>query len=179
MNGEATAISEKFSEKPKRGRPRAFSETMEHAYQAYGLFTDTKTRRGRVNICYRQHALYVIKGDPRLAWLFDSELIRTQEHAPFRRTILTELGRIPNDEDLRAVALRICELKPTTKEAVAMIRRFRLGRPAVGSVEGLWDVLARTINEYQASHPEITRTEMLRALEIVSDLIREPLTEAD
>jgi hypothetical protein len=45
----------------------------------------------------------------------------------YRKTILTELGRIADDEVLRLYAKLICELKPKAQESVQMLRRWRIG----------------------------------------------------
>jgi hypothetical protein len=44
-----------------------------------------------------------------------------------RFEILSELGRIPDDEDLRAGASQICKPRPRTKDAITIIRFCRTG----------------------------------------------------
>jgi ATP-dependent helicase YprA (DUF1998 family) len=70
-----------------------------------------------------------------------------------RWTILAELGRIEDDADLLAVARVVCDAKPKARNAVRMVREWRLGRPAQPRRD-LADELADTIDGYLARHPE-------------------------
>ena len=58
-----------------------------------------------------------------------------------RHTILAELGRIEDEDDLRSIARQICELKPGSKEAVAMIRQWRTGKSPSGDAISLTNAL--------------------------------------
>jgi hypothetical protein len=66
-----------------------------------------------------------------------------------RRTILTELGRIPDDNALRSVAATLCREKPKrARDAVSLVRRWRLGSDDTGKAEALEDELVRLVNDY-------------------------------
>jgi hypothetical protein len=83
------------------------------------------------------------------------------------------LGRIANDEELRAVARRICEHKPTTKDAVVMIRRFRLGRQPKGDANDLTDRLIDLISTYLDSHAGVDDAMILQALRLVAQVVKD------
>jgi hypothetical protein len=44
----------------------------------------------------------------------------------YRRSILAELGRFKDDEDIRLFAEIICEWKPKAKHAIALLRSWRI-----------------------------------------------------
>jgi hypothetical protein len=169
-DGEAPAISETVSEtpKPKRGRPRVIPDDYRAIFQAYGLFTDVTTERGRQNIAYRQRALRVLGNDPRFKWVADRDAMRRGDPGSFRPTILAELGRIADDDQLREMALEVCRVKPTTRRAVAAVRRWRLGRSGVGDADGLLDELIRHVDDYLDRYPE---TPPAALVEAVSELL--------
>jgi hypothetical protein len=137
-------------QKRKRGRPRIYSDT-DRALRKF-VAGDGKTgpmsRRTEENAYFRIRAQGVLTADPekRFAWL------ASQEEKRYQATILGELGRIDNDEDLLAVALRICEEKPTTTDAVAWIRSLRLGRYPQGTSPELLELLRTTLNRYLQTH---------------------------
>jgi len=85
--------------------------------------------------------------------------------------ILAELGRIRDADTMRAVALRICELKPSTKEAVAIIRRFRLRREPPANYRALWMHLAKALDEYMNVHPSTPYEWKVKALRALANLV--------
>jgi hypothetical protein len=85
-----------------------------------------------------------------------------------RHTILAELGRIDDEQEREAMALYLCEHKPTTRQAVALIRQYRLGTRPPGSVVQLADVIRRAIATYQAEHEPLTDDEVYQALHDVA-----------
>ena len=100
-------MMEEVSKKP-RGRPRRFSaEDMQRLARAQGLIEP------------------VLSTYPELHWLLDPEALRRRKLHVYRRTIVEELGRIEDDNRLLFVARQLCELKPRTSAAVAIIRKFR------------------------------------------------------
>jgi hypothetical protein len=46
----------------------------------------------------------------------------------WKASILVELGRIEDIQEMLNIAAEICELKPKTKAAILMVRGLRLGR---------------------------------------------------
>ena len=72
-----------------------------------------------------------------------------------KRTICAELARIDDDETLRVAAQRICELKPTTGEAIAMIRRWRGVRDKQSNhADKLYSALFKATNDYLRQWPD-------------------------
>ena len=75
---------------------------------------------------YAERGQAATQEDGCLKWLFAGEF--------GRKTILTELGRIGEPEAIRHMAKHICDLKPHTEEAVAMIRQWQTGKPVDSGV---------------------------------------------
>jgi hypothetical protein len=156
------------SDTKKRGRPPAFkAEQMAIITQ---LFPEVHSRRGRVNALYRTHAMDLLK-QRRFRWLMDMEGLAAGKDT-WKPSILAELGRIADDRTLRAFAARICQLKPKTHEAVAMIRRARLnGASKPATVGALVHELGRTIDDYRTRHPDLTWRQVRAAFGEVGELI--------
>ena len=118
-------ISEAASEKRKRGRPPIMGEDIaRHIDLTAG--GNVQTHRHKLNIYYQIRALSLLGEDSHFSWLVDLPKAKAGAKNAWKPGILSELGRIWDDEGLKIVALRICELKPKTKDAITMIRRVRL-----------------------------------------------------
>jgi hypothetical protein len=161
---------ENISDKPKRGRPKLLDEWIEEKLRDdWGPFATERTVQ---NAWYHIRAFNVLGFgddaplDPFFLWLCDPERQRGPSGKVFRKTILTELGRIGDDETLIAVAREICDLKPKARDAVALIRRARLGggKPKPNQ---LGNEIIRAINAYQARYPSTTPAEIAAALTAV------------
>jgi hypothetical protein len=171
-------ITENVSEKPKRGRPLVIPGQTRALYEAYGLFVEIGTERGRQDVYYRQRAIHVLRITDREAsapfrWLADIELMKGASRNGWRRTILAALGRIDDDDQLRETALVICEAKPSTRKAVAMIRRWRLGKSAGGTADGLRGELIRHLNDYLRRYPDTPWEVITEAVEGVHESVEE------
>jgi hypothetical protein len=174
-------ISEAASAKRKRGRPPIMGEEVT-AIVDLGAGENVKTHRHKLNVYYQMRALAVLPDDPRFTWLVGRAKampgakdawkgkIRRQMMNRFpgkeewidakgalKQGILSELGRFGNDEDVKDIALHICELKPKTKNAVAMIRRWQ-GKGKPGDAWGLSREIVRTVNDYLERHPEMPKS---------------------
>jgi hypothetical protein len=95
-----------------------------------------------------------------------------------RRTILAELGRIKKPENLLFAAREICKKKPRTIDAIAWIRAHRRGREKPASEAELALAICRTIENYRATHGELTDEQLLDTLAalhraVVKELARE------
>ena len=64
---------------------------------------------------------------------------------------------------MKAVAQRICELKPKTKEAVVMIRRLRVGQKPVDVLQLANEIIA-LVNNFIRRYPGATKEQILDAL---------------
>jgi hypothetical protein len=152
-------ISENTSR--KRGRPPTIPERERR------MVTETERNRSarhRNNAVYSTRVVVWAADDPRFEWLCSDGPTIMQGQGHMRRTILAELGRIEDAEDREAMALYLCEHQPTTRQAVAMIRQFRLGTQPPGSTAQLTAVLRRTINTYLDEHHPLTWEEVREAL---------------
>src|ERR1051326_8532599 len=85
----------------------------------------------------------------------------------FRRSILAELGRIEDEETLRAAARRMCQLRPKAREAMVMIRRFRLGGAKPGDALELANAVIATINDYMRRRPGLSADDIRDAIRTV------------
>lgn len=168
------SISEKFSEKRKRGRPRAFEPWFEEFVDKFQLTKKTDTERSNLNKKYFQTAFGVLLNAPnpeRFAYLLPpkDEIIAGTKKIP-RHTIVAELGHL-DDDDILEWAEIICEEKWPTKEAIHRLRSWRLGRNPVpcGDRESLALHLGRAIDCYWSIHSADDWQQITRAaLEIVT-----------
>ena len=97
----------------------------------------------------------------------------------WRPTILAELGRIPDDQDLKAMAGRICQLKPQTKDAVLLIRRWRKGQERPGDAGSLAAALAACINDYLKRYPSTTWPTVRAALAAAGAAVEQAAARAN
>jgi hypothetical protein len=161
-------ISETVS---KKGRPPKFPPQV-RAYLTKLFRDEVRTERGRLNICYRQRALKAIWAakDPKLNWLGEREKMAAGT-GRMKGTILIELGKIDDEQELIAVAKEICALKPNSKDGVRRIRRYRLGERTGNSVD-LANEILRTLNDYRKQFPKTTPQEVLEALAYAERQVR-------
>jgi hypothetical protein len=101
---------------------------------------------------HRTRALAVLENDSSGRWLAD------------KPDVLDELGRIDSNYALVAIARRISELKPTTAEAVEMIRRHR-------EFNQLADEIVHTINEHIKRNPDTQLKDVKQALQTVDSML--------
>ena len=156
--------------KKKRGRPKLLDDS-HLALVRYA--TDAKTTRHQQNVHYSLRAIGMLSNDPRFKWLCDGKAMMKGAQHSYRPTILAELGRIENDDDLKAVALRICKLKPKVRDAVVMIRRFRTGKVKEADSLQLANEILAIVNRYTGRYPETTAQQILTALTVARDAVIE------
>ncbi|HEY0322812.1 MAG TPA: hypothetical protein VGC66_17795 [Pyrinomonadaceae bacterium] len=148
-----------MKQKRRGGRPRLklFEPKIEETFEGLGVYDGSGTERNRQNWMYRQRAiclLNVIK-DKRYKWLFDTAKVQAGAPRAEKMSILAELGRIQDPDIMRAVALCLCEEKPTTRDAVHRIRRFRTGKRSEGNVRQLEYEIRNLVADYLNRHPEM------------------------
>jgi hypothetical protein len=160
------AISEAASEK-KRGRPRVITE--KDATIIEYVSPDVKTERGRQNVYYRLRATNALLGDSAFSWLCDRESMHAGE-GKWRKGLLSELGRIPNLDDLKTVAAEICKIKPKAKEGIRLIRRLRIGRTPEPNYLDLITKIATAVDDYFHAHPSTPADWFVRALRDLAEL---------
>jgi len=165
---------------PKRGRPPVLSpeEVAEHPELTKGAFG----RRTLLNRHYAGQAAGVLilvaemRDDMSFTWLIDPSVPKMRE------TILTELGRMNDGAAMYRAARHICDHQLPTREAVAYIRRVRVGKIPLGA-EG--DVQARAtpiaekiitaINEYRERY-DLDWGDVRAALRYVDAMIERTMT---
>jgi hypothetical protein len=163
-------LSEAASKKRKRGRPRVINRAAEKMVNF--VSPDIKTVRGKQDTFYCLRAVDILMMDSRFTWIVDPEKMKAGTGG-WKKSILSELGRIWNHEDLKAVALRICELKPKTKDAVAMIRLCRTRKGEVGDADGLYRAVRLAVNNYLQRHPGTPWAEVESAFLSLLEAVRE------
>lgn len=114
-----SSISEPPSEK-RRGRPPAFDP--DYFARMGNLFPDITTRCGLLNRCYALCAIGALKHAPEFAWVCPSKEAINAGTEGFAFAILSELGRVEDEAELKALAAEVCRDRPDAKKAVAMLR---------------------------------------------------------
>lgn len=165
-------ISEIISETRQRGRPPVMDEAQVKLAE---FCTENKvTHRHKLNIHYGQRALSLVRDQKQFSWLVDSSAeIMAGTGRIKKTTILAELGRIQNDENLKVFALEICKLKPTTGAAVAMLRRARGVSEEAGNAEGVAHAIRVALNAYITRHPSTPWPDVTAALVTVQQDVEE------
>ncbi len=175
MKDEKEVLSENFSVKRKRGRPRLMQPEFENSIRMDMPYSDIRTIQ---NNDYEARAGMILGISPDnppdypFSWLCDFgkiEFGKSQRRA-YRKTILSELGRIEQVKNLIEAATEICRLKPKTQDAVKMIRGWRLRRPVVS--ETLESTLRIAIKNYRKKHPEIANNDIHESLIAVFRIMR-------
>ncbi len=159
MKDRKETLSEKFSDKKKRGRPRLLQPEMEKSARQGKPHCDLRTLQ---NADYEARALSVlgIKLDnpPDFPFLWLGDFSKSgngkSQRQWYRKTILAELGRIADDMNLIEAATAICIRKPTAEDAIEMIRGWRLGRASVSV--SLESTVRKAIESYRKKHSEVT-----------------------
>src|SRR5262245_934357 len=117
------------AEKPKRGRPRVFDpETIDFVLKGSGC--ERKSRRAKQDYLYRVRALGALGTDrlfdERVRWIIDPQKCRAERVDALRPTVLAELGRLVDPDEIRQAALWLVEQEPrTSRMAVAFLRQYR------------------------------------------------------
>jgi hypothetical protein len=65
---------------------------------------------------------------------------------------------------MRACAVQLCKLKPKTRDAVVMVRRFRTGREAPADSLQLANEVIHLVNDYMQRHPSVEKKDILDAM---------------
>jgi hypothetical protein len=119
-----SAKQEKPTLRKKRGRPRLIDDARVAWLQ--GIYPHIGTRRGILNKHYQIRAARVVSAMRGTEFLFDPKKETTNP------SVLTELGRLPTEQDIRIVARYICKRARrehlTTKECERILRQIRLSQ---------------------------------------------------
>jgi len=168
-----TEKSENIAKK-KQGRPRLLEPGHLAAYRALlGPELSDRTLQSRHFVSWAMTVLGLDEtpADHPYRFLFDPDRKKGVRH-----TMLAELGRVTDPDDMRYLADHICANRLPTAAAVALIRRVRLGDappPAPGvAPERLIDAILATINAHLRRYPHdqpAVGVALREVLEIVTD----------
>jgi hypothetical protein len=167
-------VLHKSSDHPKvfdNGDLASATETMADEVLASG----PKSRR------QTQNRLYALRAMERLGLLEEGGLERTLADKPALRWlvdedgarwgILAELGRIRDLEKFDAAVWWVLEYQPKTKEAVARLRHFRIGKSKLPDICELAEEIVRAVKGYGIRHPDLTREQELEALRMATEAL--------
>jgi hypothetical protein len=175
----------------KRGRPRKIPDSPvpglglpEMPESVRGLFDGAlQTERSRANLFYADRAREAVEGLSGTLRMPDDPVLTAKlrigmDWILMRRTVLTELGRMMNDnpteqdvERFQDAVRHIAQRRPqiTAKAACAHVRRLRLGeterRERVASLHHDFNA---AINQHRKRFPESTWADVQRALELTA-----------
>lgn len=153
MDAKTEAASKK-----KRGRPPVMSAIDKVVVEAMG--GGCYTHRHRLNMKYLKRALLLLFEDIRFSWIVTKDTMMDID-CKWKPGILSELGRIQDNNELIAMALEICDLKPKTKTAIAMIRSARLGKEGKPDITG---AISAFLKRYIDEHPTVTVDEVKESI---------------
>jgi hypothetical protein len=125
------------------------------------------SRHAHTNAWYKYAALRQFITDARFGWLCSDTTSNgdpADKRGHMRHTILTELGRMQDTAVREKLALHLCATQPTTREAVALIRAYRLGRHPQGTALQLSTILVHALQAYLFAHPAMEWKEVRQAL---------------
>lgn len=109
--------------KGKRGRPPAFDDLHHQTYK--DIWPDIRTRRGITNKIYAINGLAIVKEMRGVEYIFN------EADNTMKVSILTELGRLNDEQAAREAASFICEREAagdhrTAHEWAAIVRKYRI-----------------------------------------------------
>jgi hypothetical protein len=136
------------------------------------LWPDVHANRGLQNKVYQLDAYNLLREDPRFHWLCPSSDEIRKGTGRLQMNILAELGKFDDHDLMRAVAARVCRVKPNTKAAISMIRAVRLGQEMTGDAGGLARLFGSCIDRYREAHPQVTSKTILAALHRTVDAVK-------
>jgi hypothetical protein len=167
------APQEMESETSRHDRPPLAPQSLKHVVSS---IERTRSRHTMLGQYYMQRALHLlfersdtgadwVPREPEFGYFLAPDLRR------FWVTMLTELGRIADDETLRSVARRVSRERPPTQKAVALIRRLRADEPGPRARQ-LEERLLAAIDEHRGRYPATPATDILAALSTAADVVR-------
>lgn len=152
--GISEAASEKQVER-RRGRPRVTSPDFDNTALPFYRHKTRRTYRKRFH-AERAIAVLLKTERPDFSYLLGETFTRWE--------ILTELGQLEDEGCIHETAVTICNLRLKTKEAVALIRRWRSGKSAPGDTAALGNEIIRVIRIYKLRHRDMTSEQVQAAL---------------
>lgn len=164
--------------KNRRGRPCSVNPKVLNSIRR--LYPGIKTTRGIYQKMYEHLAIRSLgffdedrqngENHP-LKWLYDYK--NEGKKGAIKSSILAELGRFEDGQEMYEVALGICQSKPPVQVAVYQIREIRTGRKPKGSVFDLSDELIGVINVFLAKYGNATHQTVMDALDLAMAMVME------
>jgi len=176
VNHEKGEAASDIPVKRKRGRPK-----LEIGYREGSVIgSEAKTERGKLEALYARSAAYVLFNHrhehPELTEL--TGLYKCEDGKEIvnwgssKTTVLAELGRLiegyKNGEEVAvewSVKILNMEPKPTVKQAMRLLRAWRLGHNKTGSTDALTERFLDAAADYVDSYPSTTGQQICDALE--------------
>ncbi len=180
VNHEKGEAASDIPVKRKRGRPKlGLGYELSHREGSI-LGSEAKTERGKLEALYAKRAAYVLFNHrhehPELTeWtgLYKCDDGEEIVHwGSSKTTVLAELGRLiekyRNGEEVAvqwSVEILNMEPKPTVKQAMRLLRAWRLGHNKTGSTDALTERILAAAADYVDSYPSTTGQQICDALE--------------
>jgi hypothetical protein len=177
VNHEKGEAASDIPVKRKRGRPPTF----QHGWSQWDAGSKATTKRGQLEALYARSASRVLfdhrHKHPELIELtglhkYDDGTEYRDIQSKRNLTVLAELGRLivryKNGEEVAvewAVEILNMEPKPTVKQAMRLLRAWRLGHNKTGSTDALTERLLAAAADYVDSYPSTTGQQICDALE--------------
>jgi hypothetical protein len=167
----------------QRGRPPVMSKVEEYLWAS--LKDNATSRRTTVNTYYFSRARREIMAvDPALWTLFSDESMsgnigrsKVTSHGRVPWTVITELGRFDDTAAMVEAARWVADTKPTTKEAIRVLRAVRLNRMPKATAEGLAAALISALNGYMRDNGTLDCGGVCEAMHIFRESIDEWIKE--
>ena len=157
----------------KRGRPPVFATEDTELFRK--LFPEITTHRGLQNRQYALRAFAVLRDAPDAFGQFAYVLGPSADRPHPRFTILTELGRIPDEPTLRATALEVCRQELSYRRAVALVRQRVRGKGASSpTLPTTVRYIMRILHDWRERYPDMNERVVLEALNEVRHSFESP-----
>ncbi len=194
MSAVISEAASENTEKRKRGRPKLYIGYREDCV----IGSEAKTERGKAEACYAKTAAHALFDHRReypevtewtgLYRCEDGKEIVPLGRPQFKTTVLAELGRLiaqyANGKEVAlqwSVEILNMKPKPTVKEAMRLLRSWRLGdkRKSTGNSEGFAQALLRAAADYLDTHPDTPNEHIVEGVEIVSTILISDFTSEE
>jgi hypothetical protein len=163
-------------EQRKRGRPQADYGVIEQLEKRTGRL-QAKSRRGKLNFYYLMLAIKGLeaRGDHATHWPWLADTNGYYPHV----TVLYELGRVTDPEDICWLADQLCTGAFPATEVIRRIRAWRLEQPIFppASTDSLACLLAQTVKQYAAIHDGVTSTITEEAMNCALNMLEGTVAE--
>ena len=143
---------------PPHTMPPRFPKALEAWYKKQ--YRHVTTRRGIQDIYYRDRAKNMLspreeeyRSAKAFIWLFEPE----------KPSILTELGRLEFEDNMAWIAAELCRRKPTTKEAIRLVKQWGSRKRLRADTERLAVKLLDLFDRHCVEWPDTTKHHLVKA----------------